>query len=704
VHRVAVRRVATARVPRRGPCFVAVLALLSVLILAAAPVLAAETPTLTDEVTDETGALAGQEDRVQAALEGVRDRDGVQLFALFTGTTGGQAVTDFADDVAAANALGGNDALLVVALTDRSYALWASDALADVTDAEIDRVLVDDVEPRLIAGQYADAVIAAAEGLGEAAATPAGEEPAADRGGGVPWLALLAILAGVALLGTVAAGRVRDRRDARRAAQERDRRTRGLARDANARLLASDEAVREAEQELGFAEARFRAADVQPFRDALTQARDELHAAFAVRQRLDDDVPETPDERETLLGEIIQRTERVDVLLTTEHARLDALGDLERHADDVLAELRGQLEKAEDRLDRGDGLLERLRKIAPGHAGSVDGNLTEARKTVVAAREAMGAARDALDRDEAPTAANHLRDAQESLAHATQLVAAVEHLAEAAADAERDLGAQLRAASANVDAAAAAVGDGDAQDLDARLAEARTLLEQGRRAAASRNPDVLEAYGLAAGADAAADEVLAGARKAERRRARERDAAAKTLRAAEAAHRRAADYIAPRRRGIGPTARTRLQEAERHLDRARSLVDDDPPRTVDEARAAERLAGEAHRLARDDFDGYDRHQGPFGRGPHGGGWGRRGPTIVIGGFPIPIGGSPRGGGGWAGSTWGSPGGGRTRGGGFGGGRTRGGGFGGGRTRGGGFGGGRTRGGGFGGGRARGGRF
>jgi hypothetical protein len=664
---------------------IAVLWLLCVALItiAGSRALAQDVPRLQDEVTDEVGALEGEEAEVRAALRQVRERDGVHLFVLYTDTTGARAVTDFADELAAANSLGGDDALLVVALSDRSYALWVSDALTGVSDADIDRLLVEAVEPPLVDGDFGGAAIAAAEGLGRTVASP-DVRTADGRGGGIGWAAVLLIVVGVALVGMIAVQRIRDRRGLRRAAEERDRRTGQLAREANALLLASDEAVRDAAQELGFAEAQFRDADVRPFRDALEQAREELHAAFALRQQLDDQVLETPDQREALLNEIIDRTKRVDALLAGEHARLGELRDLERNAPALLADLPEQLVDVERRAHDAEGLLERLHKIAARNAEAVDGNLAEVRKSVTAGREAAAAGQEALDRGEASASANGARDAQDALARAVDLLQAIEHLAAAADDAERDLDAELRAASADVEAAATALASGRVQGLDAPLAEARSLLEQARSEASAGDRDVLEAYRLATRANAAADAVLAGVREAEEQRVRERAAAEKGLRSAEAAYTRAADYLASRRRGVGREARTRLQESERHLERARALVQQDAREAAGEARTAERLADDAYRLARRDFDSYDRYQGPFGRGPFGGGWGRRGPTVVIGGFPIPIGGSRRGGGGWGGSTWGSPGSGRSRGGGFGGGRSRGGGFGGGRSRGGRF--------------------
>jgi hypothetical protein len=106
------------------------------------------------------------------------------------------------------------------------------------------------------------------------------------------------------------------------------------------------------------------------------------------------------------------------------------------------------------------------------------------------------------------------------------------------------------------------------------------------------------------------------------------------LQAAESDYDRAADFIASRRRLIGGAARTRLAEAERHLERARSLAADDPPAALAEARRAEELAEDAYRQARDDVEDSE---------PYGGGWGgpRRGGVVVP--IPIPF---PPGGGVW----------------------------------------------------------
>jgi uncharacterized membrane protein YgcG len=228
----------------------ALLAIVTVLVLAVpAAVVAAEVPRLADSVTDDAGVLSTDEEaRVAASLDQLRDEHDVQLFVAFIDTTVPATAPDFAQSTADANSLGGNDALFLIAIGDRSDALWVGPSL-EVTDDEIDAVL-GVAEDRLKDGDFAGAVIAAAGALGNATVpapvlptlAPATRRP--DPGvpepqpsGGfslVPVLAVLLILGGVFLLGRTFIVR---RNAARADAAERDR----LSREANRSLLATDE-------------------------------------------------------------------------------------------------------------------------------------------------------------------------------------------------------------------------------------------------------------------------------------------------------------------------------------------------------------------------------------------------------------------------------------------------------------------------------
>ena len=79
--------------------------------------------------------------RSQAALDQLRDDHDVQLFVAYVDTTGGENVNDFTAATAAASSLGGNDALILVAIEDRTDSMWVGDSLDEITDDEIDDIL-----------------------------------------------------------------------------------------------------------------------------------------------------------------------------------------------------------------------------------------------------------------------------------------------------------------------------------------------------------------------------------------------------------------------------------------------------------------------------------------------------------------------------------------------------------------------------------
>jgi uncharacterized membrane protein YgcG len=738
---------------RAGRDLLVALGLALLLALTATPAaVAQQVPTIDGLLTDDADLIDDADE--EAVLDALARVEGeVRLHVVTLATTGGTDVTAFGREVAEANGLSGRDALLLVAIEDRTYSVWVADGVTDVSDADLEEISTGVTEPRLGAGDFAGAAVETANALADARAAAPGvapeatpETPAAPTteddgaGGGTrPWVLLVPLLAfGVWALSSW----WRERRGRRRSEEERDRQLGELARRANARLLASDEALREATTELGFAEARFHADDVTPFASALEAARAELHEAFAIRQRLDEDPPASPDQRAAALEAILDHTTRLDGMLASEHARLEELRDLEQRAPELLATAREQRASLRGRLATVRPLHDRLMAASPTARDALDGNLEEAEKHLNGTEALIATGLQASEDGHTSQAARTLRDVETSLAVTDRLITAVERAGAELDEAEQTIDDVLRTAESGLEVARTALADAPqvAVDTPAQPPPVRPssdqpppssaspaatasgpppppspsrILSEGQRrltqARAHRDDDVLRAYELARGAESAANEVLAVVRRAHQRQEEAVAAATAALQAATAVHARADDFLATRRRGIGRQARTRLQEADRHLARARTLLADQPAVSIRHAREAERLAAEAYQLAQQDFHAYDDLRGPFGRGPFGGGGGG---VIVIGGIPIPLGGGRRGGGGFGGSVWGSPGGRRSGGGGpfgggfGGGGRGAGGGFGGGgRGLGGGFGGGgRGTGGGFGGGRGRGGRF
>ena len=665
---------------------------------------AATIPVLRGPVTDEAGVVSGHESEIRDAIDELLREHRVQLWVLFVRTTDDLSATEFADQAAARNSLGADDALLMVAVDDRTDAIWISDTLqSSISDAEIDGVISSDLEPLLREGDFVGAAIATGRGLGEAAGTDIAPGPVNGGGGTVddgsgdvpgpaidltPVLAVLVIGAGLFLVARwyTARGSVR------RAAEEQDRRTGKLAREANALLVATDERLRDARQEVDFVEAQFGDAEVGPLRDAIAAAEAEMRGAFEIRQQLDDSEPEDLATRERMLTEIVERTKRAQAALDAQSDRIERLRDLERDAPAILEGLPNRIAAVEQRMDGAETTMGRLQSYAPSAWAAVKGNVAEARKGLDGARAAVDRGQSALRANERRAAAREAGTAQDGVAGATRLLDAIEKLAQSIDEAERRLSEDLRGAESDLATARAGLaGASPGAGHEQRLAAAEAALQTAAAAASASPADPVAALRMVADADRSIEEALAAIREDATQRARLTAALQSALSAATASVDRASDFIAARRSGVGRQARTRLAAAQQLLDQAAALANTDPRAALAAAQRATQLSDEALSYAQDDFD--DWNQGGPGLGV------RRGSDLagsVLGGIlgGILAGGGGTGGGGWGGSPWGSSGP-------FGGGGGFGGGWGGGGG-GGGFGGG--FGGGGGGGHSRGGRW
>lgn len=613
-------------------------------------------PRLQGSITDTTRdqVLANGRSQIQPALDDLLRADDIQLFVLFVDTTGSRTVTDFADESARVNSLGGNDALLVVAMTDRTDAIWRSDAYLDrLTDRELLAVLSQRVEPKLREGDFAGAVIASAQGIREASAaetpsSPSTPSPARDAG---PLVWVLLLVGGGVLVWTVFSSKRRERAEAA-ARQQRDAQR---AQEANALLIRADESLRDAKEEMQYAEAQFSAADVAPYRDAVAGAATELKAAFTIRQQLDDAIPEDADTRRRFIEEIVTRATKALSLLEEQRRRVEEMRDMERRAPELLAELHEQISTANGRLPDAEQTLAGLARYAERSWSSVKANVEDARALLGRATSAAAEGDAALDKDDRGAAAKAIRAGQQELAEAGRLIDAIAAAAAAIKEAEGSASGHLAAARADVEKVDAALASTGTAEQHRRLAEARASLGGAENELSAARPDFVEAVRLAAAADAGADAILAEVRQAEERHAQQARIVTTQLQVARATYDRTSDYIAPRRRAIGSTARTRLAEAERHIAQAQELVEaDDLPAALKEAQLAQRLADEARSQAEDDLR---ENEGPWT------GLGRVAPVIIGMPFPFPIGGGhgggwhPGGGGGSVGGGFGRPGGG-----------------------------------------------
>ena len=130
-------------------------------------VLAASPHRLDGPITDDVNALDGNASDVQATLDDVQQATGTQLWIWYTDTLDGADAPGFATQTAQASGLGTTDLLLVIALDDRAYGYWKGDNVG-ISDADLDQVLSEDMEPALRSQDYVGAITETAAGLQKA--------------------------------------------------------------------------------------------------------------------------------------------------------------------------------------------------------------------------------------------------------------------------------------------------------------------------------------------------------------------------------------------------------------------------------------------------------------------------------------------------------------------------------------------------------
>jgi uncharacterized membrane protein YgcG len=636
---------------RRISPFVAVAAIVVLFVLTGTA--SAEEPfRLADQITNQVGVLDGREAEVEAAIEQLEERDGVQLWVAYVESFSGWNAQDWADETAYVSSLGLNDVLLAVATEDRAYA-YSVDQAFTLTDAQLAEVATGAIEPELSDNDWAGAAIAAAEGIsGSLNEQPEADETGSDDGG-TSWLAWV-VLVGLVVVGGIVFIAVRRRapggvggvrRPGPPASQDEYERMslEDLRRRAAAQLIETDDAVKTSEQELAFAIAEFGEDQTAPFSSALAAAQEDLGVGFRMQQQLDDAEPEDEATRRSMLIEICRRTDAASDRLDAEVDKFDELRDLEKSVPKILPRLEQQVSTLSGRIPAATTTLTELGRVyAPSAIAAVAENVEHAYQRLDFAREQVTAGQAHLQAGRGGLATVASRAAEEAIGQTERLLDAVDRL-------KKDLdgaGQRIEAAITDTEASLAeARRAGNGAQLAELVATAEAALAGAREAASEEGGrDPLGALHRLEEADDALDRALKGVRDERERKRKARASLDRVLSAARAEIDAARDFITTRRGAVGADARTRHSEAVRHYDRAVALTERDPVRALREATTAESLAREAQDLAQDDVSGYGRS--PRDRGD-GGDWG-----AILGGILIGTvlggGGGHGGGGGFAG--------------------------------------------------------
>ncbi|WP_267446053.1 YgcG family protein, partial [Curtobacterium sp. GC_Cur_2] len=539
-------------------------------------------------VLDQADALTGaQQASVEKAVRNLADQTDTQLYVVFVPEfTDPTDHTAWGDATMSQNQIDSNGILLSIATQARTYDVQQTNETS-ITASDVQSAVNDDLIPKLRDNDWAGAATAFATGLGDS------QKPANLTG---LWIALLVIVVAVVVVVLVIRRRNLRRRAEATRAQEAS--LADLERTAGGALVTIDDELRTAEQEVGFATAQFGAEAAEPFAKAVAAAKKDVRRAFTFQQQLDDEIPDSPQQRAEWSNQIIQICEQAHASIEQQTESFDQLRSLEDGVEGAAAALGDAVRAAPAELAAAATALDRVRAAYGGRTlGSVADAVDQAHQVLTFATERSQAADAAIASGDKGQAVVAVRDAQHALAQVQQLTAS-------ATGAE----ATFREATARVDAmrldiqgdvAAARAMRTTTPELASAVVTAETVLRE------RLDPkDPIAAVDSLTRANTEIDAALASARTAQEQQQRAQQALDAALRDARTRISQAREFISLRRGGVGPTARTRLSEAERALDDAVQLATHDPQQALQAARAAEQYAAAAMDEAGNDMGGW----------------------------------------------------------------------------------------------------
>jgi uncharacterized membrane protein YgcG len=572
-------------------------------------VLAVDTIKLTGKVTDNAHRL-GDTGGILAAIDSLRNSQNVDVYVATTGSLNGTDPATFASSTASANSLPSRAALILVSFDDRKDAIWTGDGLS-ITPSELTAVRSGTLEAGLKSGQFAKAITDTVAALGRADTNTEPAAPTVGPSSNPVSLPLAAIFMGIVILcsaiavlilGYVAFRWGKARLARRREVAQQRKRVVELARNANAALVTADETVRTARQEVDFVSAEFGDAETTSIRAVLSDIEQALKDAFVIGQKIDDDIPETLSESESMLAKVISLTTSVAHGYDEIKVHADDLRNLEKSAGEAIATARTLVATTQKRVDTSRSAFARLEKYAKSATSGIVNNNDAADAQLKAALADLDAAQKEFDSGERGPAAVHVRTAQASISKAKELTDAVIDLDAALTDAQGKYEAEFKTAQAEIDKAAAVVKKMSVPGLEKLVAQATETLQSAETEMKSDNPDVLYAYRQALAANEIADEALAGARTEEEKRQRAIDSAKGNIAAAEVSMQQADSYIKSHRSDVGRTARNRLSEARRKWEQVESSRTTDLLGAAQIALLVDQLADQSYSQARTDVN------------------------------------------------------------------------------------------------------
>jgi plasmid stabilization system protein ParE len=369
-----------------------------------------------------------------------------------------------------------------------------------------------------------------------------------------------------------------------------------IGKRASGLLVKLDDALRDADDELGYAIAQFGPERARVYGEALASARGKVAEAFRIKQSLDDAFPDSDREKREWTLQVIALCEQAEEALATQDASFGRLRKLEVNAAGTLTDVRSRITASTARVTAARKTLNEL-DYEPATLAAVVGNPDAAAAALAEAAAAADAAEPGITQSGVSAVSGTLEQAGQAAHRADQLLDAVDRVARdlaAASDALTALRTSTKADLVEAKTERDAAPDAETgQAIIAAISAVERILAE--KPSGSPVTD-LDRLGDAVNQ---LDLALAGARNQKQRLEHARAAYLGTLVSAKSQIAAARDYIGGH--GSGVDARTRLAEAERQLALAEAATD--PVEALDTVRRAVTHARDADALARYDSMG-----------------------------------------------------------------------------------------------------
>ncbi|CAN5142531.1 hypothetical protein BH11ACT4_BH11ACT4_08540 [soil metagenome] len=373
-----------------------------------------------------------------------------------------------------------------------------------------------------------------------------------------------------------------------------------LTRKAGSLLVRLDDAIRDGDDELGYAVAQFGQDTARPYAEALATARAKVAEAFRLKQSLDDAYPDSDQQQREWTLQIIALCEQASTALAGQDRTFADLRALEANAGGTLTDLRARITATTARLNGSRRTLADLaKKYVPTAFAAVAKNPDEAEKSLADATKRADAAAPKISQQGVNDVSSTLQDAGRAAQHADQLLDAVDRTARDLAATDGALATLRSKTTADLVEAKAERDTAPDAETGKAIIDAIAGIEKILAARADGPIDPTGELDRLGDAVNALDLALASARNQADRLSHARAAYEGTLVSVKSQIAAAHDYIG--HRGGGVDARTRLAEAERQL--AIAEAETDPVEALDAVRRSVTLARDADALAHYDTMG-----------------------------------------------------------------------------------------------------